>query len=367
MKGVKMLGNRKLKVKDFPDPKAHDDMVVVAVKASILCGSDLRFLYRVDSKDAWSNNKFIPGHEIAGDVVDVDRTSSLKIGDRVAVYPIIGCMNCFSCINNDWKTCKNQKIIGYDMNGGHAEFVLVPERNLIPIPDDISYISAALLWDGIGVTYEVIKKLMVSQQDIVAVFGCGPIGLGAINNCKFKNATVIAIDILNNRLDLAKKIGANYTINPEKVDLKEEIKKITSGFGPDVCLECTGIEKVLHQVLDIVKQHGRCGLIGEQGKVRNFDIGGEIIHRELTIVGGLITDHSDVNELINMLRNGLDVEKIVTHKFNLIDSEEAWELFDQGKTGKVAIVTENINKYRIYPPYFKFYYQRDNIARICYL
>jgi len=338
MKGVKMLGNRKLKVQDFPDPKAHDDMVVVDVKASILCGSDLRFLYRVDSKDAWNNNEFIPGHEIAGEVLDVDHTDLVKVGDRVAVYPIVGCMNCFECINSNWKACKNQKIIGYDMNGGHAELVIVPERNLIPIPEDMSYASAALLWDGIGVTYGVIKRLMVNRQDIVSVFGCGPIGLSAINNCKFKNATVIAIDILENRLELAKKIGANYTINPEKTDIKEEIRKITAGFGPDVCLECTGKEEVLHQVLNTVKQHGRCGLIGEQGKIKNMDIGGEIIHRELMIVGGLITDYYNVNELINMERNGLNVEKVVTHTFNICDSEKGWDLFDEGKTGKVVIV-----------------------------
>jgi threonine dehydrogenase-like Zn-dependent dehydrogenase len=338
MKGVKMLGNRKLRVQDFPDPKAKDDWVVVAVKASILCGSDLNFLYRVDSKDAWSNNEFIPGHEIAGEVLEVDHTDLIKVGDRVAVYPIIGCMNCFACRNNDWKACRNHKTIGYDLNGGHAEFVLVPERNLIPIAEDISYPSAALLWDGIGISYSVVKRLMVNEQDIVTVFGCGPIGLGAINNCKFRNATVIAIDILDNRLEFAKKIGANYTINPEKVDLKEEIKKITAGFGPDVCLECTGKEKVLHQVLDIVKQNGRCGLIGEQGEIKNLNISEEILHRDLMIVGGLIYDHYKVNEMINMIRNGLNVEKIVSHTFSLSDSEKAWKLFDEGKTAKVVIV-----------------------------
>jgi propanol-preferring alcohol dehydrogenase len=341
MKGVKLLGNRKLVIKDFQNPKAKDNWIVIAVKASALCGTDLNVFYRVDSKDAYNNNNFIPGHEIAGKIIEIDYAERMKVGDRVLVYPIIGCGNCFYCRNGFIKSCKNVKIIGFDLNGGHAEFLLVPERNLIPIPDDIPYEIACLAWDGIGVSLGVIKKLMVGNQDIVMVLGCGPIGLGAINNCKFFDATVIAVDLLDYRLSIAKKLGANYTINPNNKDIEEEIRKITAGYGPDVCLECTGIEKVLHQALSLVKRGGKCGLIGELGEIQKINFSDEVLHRDLTLAGGLIYEDYKINELINMIRQGLRVDKLITHTFNLNESKKAWKLFDEGKTAKVVIASED--------------------------
>jgi propanol-preferring alcohol dehydrogenase len=155
MKGVKLLGNRTLVLHNFPDPKAKDDWIVIAVKASALCGSDLNCFYRVDSKNAYNNNNFIPGHEVAGEIVEVDNAERLKVGNRVLVYPIIGCGSCFYCRNGNIKYCENSKSIGFDLNGGDAEFLLVPERNLIPIPDDISFEVAALIWDGICCNYNI--------------------------------------------------------------------------------------------------------------------------------------------------------------------------------------------------------------------
>ena len=141
MKGVKMLGNRKLEIKDFPVPKAKDDWVLVKVKVCALCGSDLNAFYRPSVETAYNNNRFIPGHEISGIVEEIDRAENLKIGDRVVAYPFIGCNNCLICEHKLWRDCKDWKVIGFDTDGGQAEYVLLPERNLDRIPEDISYIS----------------------------------------------------------------------------------------------------------------------------------------------------------------------------------------------------------------------------------
>jgi propanol-preferring alcohol dehydrogenase len=337
MKAIKMLGNRKLELKEFPDPKARDDWVLVEVKASALCGTDLHFFYQPTNKDAYNHNKIIPGHEIAGVVRDIDKAERLKVGDRVVVYPFIGCNNCFSCTHKLWKACKDWKVVGFDVNGGHAEYLTVPERNLQRVPDDISDSTAALIWDGIGASYGAIKKLNVIEKDIVAIFGCGPIGLGALNNCKFRGATVIAIDPLEDRLQTANKVGADYVINPQEKDANDRIIEISSGYGPDVCLECSGNEKALHQALELVRHGGRCGLIGEQGEVHALNISDEIIHRDLTLAGSLTYEYDKLDELIGLIRKGLNVEKIMTHSFSLDESEKAWDLFDKGKTGKVVI------------------------------
>jgi len=336
--GVKLLGNKKLELREFAEPKASNDWVTIRVKACALCGSDLNYRYRPSNENAYNNNRTIPGHEIAGEVVEVDRPEHLKIGDRVLAYPLVGCMDCFFCKNNLWKGCKNVRAIGFDLNGGHAEYLTAPERNLLPIPNDISFDVAALIWDGIGASYGVIKKLRVNAEDVVAVFGSGPIGLGAITACKFLGASVIAVDILQNRLDLAEEIGADYRINPKTQNVEEQIRRLTSGFGPDVCLECTGSEDVLYQVLRTVRLGGRCGLIGEQAEARQVNFTEEILHRDLSLTGGWMYGHDEVDELIELVRRGLRVDKIVTHKFPLDESEKAWALFDSGKTGKVIIV-----------------------------
>ena len=337
MKAVRMLGNSKLVLAEFQKPVPRDDWVLIEIKACALCGTDLNFFYRPDSKDAYNQNRFIPGHEIAGIVRGTDKTERLNVGDRVVVYPFIGCNNCFSCKNKLWKACKDWKVIGFDLNGGHAEYLIAPERNVQKLPDDISDDTAALIWDGIGASYGAIKKLNVNGNDIVAVFGSGPIGLGAINNCKYFGAKVIAVDPIADRRQIAKNVGADYLIDPGKNDFREEILEITSGYGPDVCLECSGNEKALHQALDIVRQGGRCGLIGEQGEVQKLNISDEIIHKDLTLAGSLTYDHDKLDEIIDLIRKGLDVEKIITHSFSLDKSEKAWDLFDRGKAGKVII------------------------------
>jgi propanol-preferring alcohol dehydrogenase len=236
-----------------------------------------------------------------------------------------------------FKVCTNLQAVGYELNGGHAEYVLVPEKNLLHIPEDITFEAATLIWDGIGASYGSIKRLNVNAKDTVAVFGCGPIGLGAINNCKFLGATVVALDLLKERRDIAKNIGADYTLDPANDAEIKKLKEVNSGFGPDVCLECSGSEAALHIILDVVKPGGKCGLIGELHEVKKIDFSEKIIHRDLTLAGNLTYEHDKVDEIIDLIRRGLNAEKLITHKYALKDSKVAWSLFDEGKTGKVVI------------------------------
>jgi threonine dehydrogenase-like Zn-dependent dehydrogenase len=337
MRAVKMLGAKKMELREFPRPNAKGDWVVLKVECCAMCGSDLNCFYRPSNDKAFNNNRFIPGHEISGIVEEVDKAERVKVGDRVSVYPFIGCDSCFACKHGLWRDCKDMQVIGFGLHGGHAEYVLVPERNLHKIPDDITFETAALVWDGIGASYGAIKRLNVKGPDIVAVLGCGPIGLGAINNSKFFGARVIAVDPLGDRLDTAKMVGADHLVNPTDANAEREIMSITAGFGPDVCIECSGREPALHQALRIVRHGGRVGLVGELGEVQKVNFSDEIIHRDLTLAGSLCYDFDKMDELIGHIRKGLRVEKILTHTFTLEESEKAWDLFDRGKTGKVII------------------------------
>ncbi|WP_369018250.1 zinc-binding dehydrogenase [Thermatribacter velox] len=337
MRGLKFLGNRQSILQDFPTPKAKDAWLVVKVCSCALCGSDLNTRYRPDNSVAYKGNTSIPGHEISGEVVEVDKSAVFKVGDRVSIYPLITCGTCTYCKNKLWKLCPNKQIIGYDLDGGCAEYVTVPEWSCVGIPPEVSYDEAALLWDPVGAPYGAIERLRVNKRDVVAVFGVGPMGLGAVNICHLLGATTVAIDVIDKRLELAKKLGADYVLNSKACDITKELEKITKGQGVDVFLECTGKEEVLHQIFSLARTGARCGLIGELGVVNRIDVSEEILHKDLTIVGSWMYDLEGFFKLISLLKKGLNVLELVTHRFPLEKAVEAWALFDKGETGKVII------------------------------
>jgi len=149
---------------------------------------------------------------------------------------------------------------------------------------------------------------------------------------------VIAIDPIGYRRNLALKLGAEFSIDPNDKSFSSIISEITDGIGPDVCIECTGSEKVLLSALSTLKQGGGCGLVGELEIVNKLDFSRWIIHKDLKIAGSWIYDNDKVNDLVTLIRSGLEPEKIVTHRFPIEDSFKAWQVFDKGETGKVLMM-----------------------------
>lgn len=337
MLGLRFLGNEKAEVQEFPKPVPKDDWMVIRVISCALCGSDLHMRYRPSNDKAYNQNRAIPGHEIVGEVVEVDRIERFKVGDLVSIYPLVTCGKCFYCKHHLWKFCPNKKIIGYDLDGGCAEYITVPERSCVGLPPGFSPDEVCLVWDPIGAPYGAIKRLGVNETDIVAVFGVGPMGLGAVSICSFLGAKVIAVDLIEERLMVAQDLGADERIDSKESNLIEKVLEITEGFGVDVVIECTGKEDVLHKAFQVLKSGGRCALIGEMGKVHEIDVSEEIIHKDLTITGSWMYELEGFYELLSLIEKGLDVKKLVTGKFPLDQAVTAWSTFNTGKTGKIII------------------------------
>lgn len=347
MPGLRLLGNERAEMAEFPKPVAKNDWVVVKVKTMALCGSDIHYRYR----PSWERSQellaevgmpgydpeTIPGHEVAGEVVEIDKAKRVKVGDRVFVFPIMGNTKSVFHRLKLWKYCRPTKAIGYAYDGGNAEYLTVPERNCYRLPARISWDQAAMLLDPVGAPYGAIKPLCVSSLDTVAIYGVGPIGLGANLTCNFLGARTIAIDLVQERLDLAKQCGAHYTINPNKEDLYESLMDITDGLGPDVFLECAGHKKAFQTAMELTKPQGRIGVIGEPGNVDGVSVSDLLIHKDLQIIGSWVYDPEKLNDLLELIEQGLQPEKIITHTFVLKDSVEAWKLFNQGRTGKIVI------------------------------
>lgn len=330
MIAVRSLGNRKVETYDAPKPEAKGTDIVVRVKAAPICGSDLHALYRRPDP-----HKVIPGHEISGEVAEAGASKKWKPGDRVCVPAAIGCGFCEMCRKGFTIYCDKAGIIGFGQDGGHAEYVVVPEDHPLRLPDDVSFESGSLITDPVGVPFHACKSIGLTGRDTVAVFGLGPMGLGAVIMAKFLGATVIAVEPIEYRLKLAKSLGADWIINPGKQKVREAIREITKGLGPDKAIECAGRADTLELCLDLARKLGKVAIIGENSTA-TIKPSDQFLRKELTMVGGTCFNLGEYDEIVETIRRGLAPERIITHRFGLKDAAEAYRLFDEGNTGKVV-------------------------------
>lgn len=259
MKAIKIMGNRKVDVVEVPDPQPKDDLVVVQILASTICGTEHTY-YEGDSP--------IPpiggtGHEGAGIVVKTDKTKNVKEGDRVAIYPTIfeNCHRCLPCWAGEWQRCENP-IPKRSPMGTHCQYMLVPEYVCMPIPESMSFATAAMIDDCMGTPYRAIKRLGVRAGEWVFITGAGPIGMSALVICKFKGARVIMVDTNPYRLEEAKKNGADYVFNPVTDQVKHAVRDLTGKHGVDVSLDCSGADSAQIQCLEVLGGGGRMAFLG---------------------------------------------------------------------------------------------------------
>jgi len=253
--GVRFAGHRGLYIGEFPDPEPKGSEIVLSVKASAICGTD---------REAWegAGQDVIAGHEVAGQIVVVDRPSWIKVGDRVAVNCHITCLHCEHCMNGDLYFCPELECIGFDRHGGNAEYLLIPESSCMPLPDDLSYEAGALIVDMLGTSYRAVKRLAPLAGDTVGIFGAGPIGLAALLVAKLYGTLVISIDLNEYRLEMAERLGADRVLNACEANVLDAIKELTSGTGLDAALECVGAQITTQQALNAVKKRGTVVLVG---------------------------------------------------------------------------------------------------------
>lgn len=340
MRGTRYVGERRIALFDVPKPAPRGDWVVVRVKASALCGTDLPF-YR--GQDAPPD--CIPGHEIAGQVVEVDAARRVKPGDRVVLNTQIGCGHCQYCRAGSVLFCPEMRTAGLadDLHGGHADYVTVPEKDCLPLPDAISYSVGSVIPDGVGVPYHLIRRMGgVSGLDTVAVFGAGPIGLGMIAMLKQMGArTIIVSEPSQYRRQLAERLGADHVIDPRAVSPSDAIRDLTRSVGADKVIDAVSHTDVtVNQALASVKKGGTVGLVGQKNTVTIHDYVRQVIVKELYLVSSCGYNMSEYESLLIAVQNGLNAQGLITHEFPLEDIQTAFQVFDSGNSGKVVISRE---------------------------
>jgi L-iditol 2-dehydrogenase len=330
MRGIIFTGNRQLELRHFPDPVAGPGEAVVKMRASGLCGSDLRPFRGPNAQTT------ISGHEPCGEVAELGAgVSGLHRGQPVIVHHYSGCGLCKYCrIGYEQLCIQGHKTYGFGTHGGNADYLLVPARTLLPLPDGLSFDGGAAVACGTGTAYMALKKLDVSGRDTLAIFGQGPVGLSGTLLGKAMGARVIAIDVTAARLKLATTLGADATIDASTVDPIVVIRELTGGEGADATMDCTGNATARDQAVQSARIWGRVVWVGEGGTV-TLDVSRDVIHKHLTIHGSWTFSTIGMDECARyVVDRQVPIERLITHRYTLDQAAEAFATFDAGATGK---------------------------------
>ena len=341
MKGVVFLGDREIEIRELPVPSPGAGDVVIDMKASGLCGSDLRAGYRVPKEQRGDPQSLtVGGHEPCGVIADVgEGVTTVKAGDRVMMHHYTGCGKCKMCRIGYTQMCmQHAEIYGRTQNGGHEEYLLAPAYTCVPLPDEMSFEEGAACACGTGTAFHALKRLNISGADTIAIFGQGPVGLSGTQFAAHMGARVLAVDVVPERLELSKRLGADVVIDASELDPVEAIRELTHGEGADATLDATGIPDVRINAVDSVMLWGRVCFVGE-GNLTTFDISRQIIHKQLTIHGSWTFSLAGLAEVANfVVDRKVSLNDLITHRFPLEQAAEAYTLFDSGKTGKVILI-----------------------------
>ena len=343
MRGVVFLGDRKLELREFPDPTPGPGEVLVAIKASGMCGSDLH-PYRASGDAAkalglgGSGGPVIGGHEPCGVVAAVGPgviPAEAKTGQRVMIHHYWGCGQCKHCRVGWSQLCRHGIVVfGMTGHGAHAPFMKVPARTLVPLPDELSVEEGAAISCGTGTAYGALKRLDVSGRDTLAIFGQGPVGLSATQLGTAMGARVIAVDIAAERRRLAKEFGAETVIDPREEDPVAALRELTHGLGVEAALDCAGSPEARVAAVRSAATWGRVCFVGE-GNTTTFDISQDLIRKQLTILASWTFSTVGQEECARFIADRrIPLTKLLTHRFKLEEAANAYRLFDTQTTGK---------------------------------
>lgn len=348
MKGVVFPGNRQLEILDFPDPVPGPGEVVLEIKASGMCGSDLKF-YRPKNGAASLglgnlSGPIIAGHEPCGVVAAVGPgvpDNQAKVGMRVMVHHYRGCGVCEHCSTGWMQMCAEgvKEVYGATGHGAHAKYMKCPARTLVPLPDELSFEAGAAISCGTGTAWGALHRLDLQGDQTIAVFGQGPVGLSATLLASQMGARVIALDTGEERLQRAKEFGADVLINPAKTEnAVEAIKDLTHGRGAHASMDCSSAPTARAQSVQCVRSWGKACFVGE-GDTVTLNVSNDMLRRQVTIIGSWTFSTIGQGKCAEYVADReIVLDRLFTHRWKLEQAKEAYELFDKQTSGKGVIL-----------------------------
>jgi len=343
MKAAYLVAKRKLEVRDVPAPRIENDRdVFVKLRSSGICGSDIHYYEYGKIGSLEVAFPMILGHECSAVVEDVgSAVTKLKPGDRVAIEPAVTCGKCEACLTGRQNVCKDVRFLSVpgELQGCLKEYMVMPEVNVIPLPDDVTFEDAAML-EPLSVCAYAVKLSNIKPGDSIAVLGSGPIGLLTMEVANTSGAVLsLATDIVKERVEMASRLGATHSLNRNETDVVQEILDATHGRGVDLAFECAGEQDTITQGLKVLRPGGMFVLIGIPGPNTEYAFNTDIMRgKELTVVYVRRQVHY-VERALNLVKaRRIDVRTLVTHRFSLEKTNDAYELVSAYKDGVVKAV-----------------------------
>jgi threonine dehydrogenase-like Zn-dependent dehydrogenase len=344
MQGAILPGDSSSLLREFPVPQPGHGEVLLRMKASTICGSDIRCIYHehLGKGPEGYQTGMIAGHEPCGQIVKTGPgCRRFSEGDRVIVYHISGCGLCNDCRRGYMISCTSEKYrraYGWQRDGGMADYLLAEEKDLVYLPDELSYVDGAQVACGFGTVYEGLEKIGISGNDAVLITGLGPVGLATGMLCRKLGANkIIGIDVMPERMELARQLGLCDEVLASGPDNVEQVRALTGGYGVERAVDCSAHHEARATAIRATRKWGRIVMLGEGGKVE-FNPSPDMIHDQKTLYGSWVTSTWRMEELVERLvRWNLHPADLVTHRFPLAQTPDAYALMATGKCGKVAV------------------------------
>lgn len=346
MKAVQITEPGKFQVASIDIPKPQHGEVLAEIKSVAICGSDPNILNGKVLKNGWPPYyPFVAGHEFAACVIELgEAVTTLKVGDRVAGEAHCGCGTCEMCMQGYYNLCLNygnstagHHHYGHNTSGCYAQYQVYDQKALTLLPDNVSYDEGALV-DTAGTAYNALKLTGVEPGGYTAVIGPGPMGLMSMALAKTMSSKTIVIG-RRERLQVAKKLGADYIIDFEKVDDPvEEVRKLTDGLGAHQVIECAGNATAYFEAVQMTRKHGHVALISIPGGDGQEMALKSMIMNQITLHGVRANPNCSKSVLDLISQGGLDIKSLITHIYSIDKIHDAFDTFINRKDGAVKVI-----------------------------
>ncbi len=349
MKALVAYGNGDYRLElNYPTPECGPDDIIIKTEACGICAGDLKcqhgaaMFWGDETQPSWVKPPFIPGHEFLGTIVEMgENVKGHKLGDRITADQIVPCGECRFCKDGHYWMCQPHNIFGFQNsnNGGMAEYVRYPKTAVIyDVPKDMP-LKQALLIEPYGCSKHCVDRAQIGSEDIVVLSGAGTLGLGMVTYARMRNPKkLIVLDMNDDRLAKAKEFGADIIWNPVRVDVVEEIMKLTDGYGCDIYIEATGHPSSVIQGMSMIRKLGRFVEFSVFGAPTTLDWSIIGDRKELDVLGSHLSPYCFPFVIENIANGNLKTKDVVGHSFPIEEWETAFD-YATGKHGdfKVAI------------------------------
>jgi 6-hydroxycyclohex-1-ene-1-carbonyl-CoA dehydrogenase len=327
-----------LAIEDVPVPEPKKGEILVKIAACGVCHTDLHYIDH--GVPTFKKPPLILGHEAAGTVSKVgEGVENLSEGDRVLVPAVLSCGVCTNCRTGRENICEHGVMFGNNVDGAYAEYMTAPAKDVFPFPESLPLEEGSIIADAVTTPFHaVVNRGEVRAGDRVAVFGCGGVGLNIVQIAAAVGATVIAVDILDKKLEWAKQLGASFTINPQKEEKVEKAIRKATGGGADVAFEAVGIPALMTRAYGSLRNGGRLVVVGFSAEDMSLNAG-RMMYREMEVRGSLGCRPVDYPRVISLAAEGkIKIRELVTNKFPLEDIGKAFDLLRTGEGIRSVVI-----------------------------